>query len=140
MCASCTIHNITEPLRNVMEHYGSVMERYRSVTEPLWNTAGHYRSVTEQCRELQDAMEHNKMLRNFMELLCNVGNGTIMERYRSTVEALWGIVECYRTLQRIAGCYRTLQKQCRSLRNVTGVLLWNVTKPLLKISILPITN
>jgi len=60
-CASCTMHNVTELLCNIMEALQNrcralrnIMKCYGSVTEPLWNIVGRYGCVTEALWSVTD--------------------------------------------------------------------------------------
>jgi len=97
-------------MRNVMEHYGCVTERYGSITEPLQKVMEALWDVMECCRAI---MEHCGVLQN--------------------------ITECCRTLWNIMGHYGILWKHYGSVTGCCGALQ-NITEPMWKISILPVTN
>jgi len=99
------MRNITEPLWDVMERYGSITDgtiakHYRSITEPLWGVMEALRNVTkalwdnterygavmEHCRELQNITEHCEHY------------GTIRKRYRSLREHYGAVMLRYGTI------------------------------------------
>jgi len=83
--------------------YGSVMERYENITEPLWNVAEHYgtlQSVAGRCGTLWNVTEALQIVTERYGSVTGPLRGVtdvLQKRYR----ALWSVTEPLRNVTKL---------------------------------------